>query len=83
MVADINYNFNRLNVGVFIYFKIAYPTFLPLVFYVYLIPVYHTMPNLLIGLKSHKLLDVGGHFAMRPKHDVKRLIICWHVGMIL
>lgn len=41
------------------------------------------MPDLLIGLKSHKLLDVDGHFAMRPKHDVKRLIICWHVGMIL
>lgn len=32
------------------------------------------MPDFLIGLKSHKLLDVGGHLAMRPKHDVKSLI---------
>lgn len=63
--------------------KLLIPLSYLLFFYVYLIPVYYTMPDLLIGLKSHKLLDVGGHFAMRPKHDVKRLIICWHVGMIL
>lgn len=34
------------------------------------------MPDLLIGLKSHRLLDVGGHFAMRPK--AYNLLACWN-----
>lgn len=32
------------------------------------------MFDLLIGLKSYKLFDVGGYFVMRFKYDVKSFI---------